>query len=100
MGSEKYLYHLLISMAWQKQNTLSQKGKSDIELPNYDERVEKWFCQVYDLIIDHPPQFYVNAIFVHEDEHENAVSIFYRYYDRESNIEHRLWNTVINVCRP
>lgn len=100
MDNEKYLYHLLISISWQKQNTLSQKGKSDIEPPNYDERVERWYGQITDLVMNNPPQYYVDSLVVNEDDKENAISISYQYYDQPIKDIKKLGNSGITFCGP
>lgn len=100
MDDEKFLYHLLISISWQKQNTLSQKGKSDIEPPDYVERIEKWYDQITDLVLNNPPQYYVDSLVVKEDDMENAVSISYQYFDQSINDIKKIGNSGITFCGP
>lgn len=100
MDDERFLYHLLISISWQKQNTLSQKGKSDIEPPDYVERIEKWYNQITDLVLNNPPHYYVDSLEVKEDDLENAVSISYQYFDQPIEDIKKLGNSGITFCGP
>jgi len=97
MNNENYLHHLLSSMFWQKQNALNQKGKTDIEPGNCEERIEKWHNQLIETIIVNPPRYYVDAIIVYDDENDNVVNIDYLYYVEQENIESKLKNTVVNI---
>ena len=100
MDKEQFLFHLLISISWQKQNTLSQKGKSDIEPPDYVERVERWYGQITDLVLTNPPQYYVDSLVVKEDDMENAVTISYQYFDEPIKDIKKLGITGITFCGP
>ena len=99
MNSEKYLYHLLVSIAWQKKNALNQKGKSDIEPPDYEERIEKWYGQIQDLVFENPPHFFVDSVNVIEDENENAISLRYQYYCESIQNEKKINIAGITFCR-
>ena len=99
MNNERFLFHLLASMSWQRKNALDQEGKTDLEPDNYRERIDRWYSQIIDLINDNPPCYYVEAIEMREDEYENVKSIIYDYYVERDNIEVKLKNTVINTTK-
>ncbi len=96
MQEELYLYHLLSSMQWQKQNALNQKGKSDIEPPDYDSRVETWFNQIIDRILKEPPEYYVEALETYDNEFDDIVDIQYVYFSRQETVKR---NTAISISR-
>jgi len=99
MNNERFLFHLLASMSWQRKNALDQEGKTDLEPDNYRERIDRWYSQITDLINDNPPSYYVEAVEMCEDEYENVKRIIYDYYTEKDNIEFELKNTIINTSK-
>ncbi len=99
MNNERFLFHLLASMSWQRKNALDQEGKTDLEPDDYRERIDKWYSQIVDLINDNPPSYYVEAIDIHEDTQENVIGVTYDYYDERDDIEIVLKNTAISITK-
>ena len=89
--------HLLNSIKYHKQNTLNQKGKSDIEPICYDENVELWFNQLYEIVKEYSPVYYVSAINVYELNHR-IVKIEYDYYSKLTERK-ELGNAIINLTK-
>ena len=101
MQEELYLYHLLSSMQWQKQNALNQKGKSDIDPPDYDSHVETWFEQITDRILKKPPEYYVEALEVY-NKCDDVADIQYVYFSRQETVKRNtaintIWNGPLNL---
>lgn len=93
---ELYLYHLLASMGWQRQNALNQMGKTDIEPENHEEIFEKWYNQLIDLILEKNPEYFVDAVEVYEND-DNIIDIDYCYHSEKIVNELQLKNAVINI---
>lgn len=88
----EYLNHLLNSISNQKQNSINQMGRSDIEPPDYRERIEKWFSDLKRQIQIEQPQQYVRSMNVFEKAGK-IVDIEYNYF--KDNEE--LYDTTINI---
>ncbi len=99
MNNERFLFHLLASMSWQRKNALDQEGKTDLEPDNYRERIDRWYSQIIDLINDNPPSYYVEAIDVLEDAQENIIDVTYDYYDERDDVEIMLKNSAICITK-
>ena len=89
---EEYLTHLLESMSNQKQNSINQIGKSDIEPPDYRERIEKWYTDLETQIQLKQPLQYVRSINVFEKSGE-IVDIEYNYFEPNEQI----YDTTANI---
>ena len=94
---ELYLLHLLNSMSFHKRNTLAQKGISDIDPACYESSVEFWFEQLYNLVKNNPPEYYVKAINVYEQK-QNIDRIEYDYFSTHDR-EVRSKNAVVNLAK-
>ena len=88
----KYLSHLLISMLNQEQNSINQIGKSDIEPPDYQERIEKWYAELRTQIQQKEPLKYVRSVNVFEKA-GRIIDVEYNYYDANQNVS----DTTINI---
>lgn len=95
--NNSYLIHLLSSISYHRRNTLDQKGKSDIETPEYDDSVNLWFEALVDLISETPPEYYVAAINVYESN-QHIEKIEYDYFEAIQN-ESALINATINLVK-
>lgn len=82
---KEYLAHLVKSMSNQKQNAINQIGKSDIEPPDYRERIEKWYADLKKQIEIKPPIRYVRSINVSEKAGK-IVDIEYNYFEANEQI--------------
>ena len=82
---EEYLTHLLKSMSNQKQNSINQIGKSDIEPPDYRERIEKWYTDLETQIQLKQPLQYVRSVNVFEKAGK-IVDIEYNYFEPNEQI--------------
>ena len=89
---EEYLTHLLESMSNQKQNSINQIGKSDIEPPDYRERIEKWYTDLETQIQLKQPLQYVRSINVFEKA-GIIVDIEYNYFEPNEQI----YDTTANI---
>jgi len=89
---EEYLTHLLKSMSNQKQNSIGQIGKSDLEPPDYRERIEKWYTDLETQIQLKQPLQYVRSINVFEKSGE-IVDIEYNYFEPNEQI----YDTTANI---
>ena len=92
-----YLLHLLSSINYHKQNTLSQKGKSDIETLGYESSVALWFEQLYECVQEHPPEYFVNAINVYEIN-QKIEKIEYDYFPQLKDTTN-VKNAIINLSK-
>ena len=81
----QYLSHLLKSMSNQKQNSIDQIGKSDIEPPDYRERIEKWYAELKKQIQRKKPLKYVRSINVFE-KLGRIIDVEYNYYDADDSV--------------
>ena len=77
-----YYEHLVNMLKDHKANELRQKGKSDIEPEDYVEKVEKWYEQIFDIIVHNPPSGYVRSINVFVDSFQTIKNIKYNYCDK------------------
>ena len=89
---EEYLTHLLKSMSNQKQNSINQIGKSDLEPPDYRERIEKWYTDLETQIQSKQPVRYVRSINVFEKAGK-IVDIEYNYFQPDALI----YDTTANI---
>ena len=89
---EEYLTHLLKSMSNQKQNSINQIGKSDLEPPDYRERIEKWYTDLETQIQSKQPVRYVRSINVFEKAGK-IVDIEYNYFQPDELI----YDTTANI---
>ena len=89
---KEYLTHLLESMSNQKQNSINQIGKSDLEPPDYRERIEKWYTDLETQIQLKQPLQYVRSINVFEKSGE-IVDIEYNYFEPNEQI----YDTTANI---
>ena len=89
---KEYLTHLLKSMSNQKQNSINQIGKSDLEPPDYRERIEKWYTDLETQIQSKQPVRYVRSINVFEKAGE-IVDIEYNYFQPDELI----YDTTANI---
>ena len=89
---KEYLIHLLESMSNQKQNSINQIGKSDLEPPDYRERIEKWYTDLETQIQLKQPLQYVRSINVFEKSGE-IVDIEYNYFEPNEQI----YDTTANI---
>ena len=89
---EEYLTHLLKSMSNQKQNSINQIGKSDLEPPDYRERIEKWYTDLETQIQSKQPVRYVRSINVFEKAGK-IVDIEYNYFQPDEQI----YETTANI---
>lgn len=90
-----YLNHLLKSMLKQKQNAINQIGKSDIEPPDYRERIEKWYADLEIQIKLKQPIQYVRSINVFERA-GIIVDIEYNYFKANEKIHDATVNIYYN----
>ncbi len=93
-----YLNHLLESIEFHKENTLRQKGSSDIEPPNYDDDVDRWFKQLQRFVTLKPPIYYVDAINVYENAAKTIERIEYDYYS-SADYKQKIEKTTINLVK-
>ena len=89
---KEYLAHLVKSMSNQKQNAINQIGKSDIEPPDYRERIEKWYADLNKQIQLKQPVRYVRSINVFEKAGK-IVDIEYNYFQPDELI----YDTTANI---
>ena len=89
---KEYLEHLLKSMSNQKQNSINQIGKSDIEPPDYRERIEKWYAELKKQIQFKKPIQYVRSINVFEISGK-IVDIEYNYFEANKQI----YDATVNI---
>lgn len=92
---KEYLKHLLESMSNQKRNSINQIGKSDIEPPDYRERIEKWHADLKKKIQLKPPLRYVRSINVFESAGK-IVEIEYNYFEANEQIHDATVNIYYN----
>ena len=75
-----YIYHLLVSLGKQKEIIMSQIGKTDIEPPDYAEKIEAWFTNLSKLIYEKTPEYYVKGINIYQNSLFAISYISYKYY--------------------
>ena len=79
-------------MSNHKQNSINQIGKSDIEPPDYRERIEKWYADLNIQIQLKQPLRYVRSINVFEKAGK-IVDIEYNYFQPDEQI----YDTTANI---
>ena len=82
-----YLHHLLVSLGKQKDIIMSQLGKTDIEPPDYVEKIETWFTNLSKLIYEKPPEYYVKGINIYQNSLCAISYINYKYYVEGDKIQ-------------
>ena len=77
---EKYLDYLLKSLERIKDNSINQQGSSDIEPPDYVERIEHWYSQLENALGECSIEFYVKELLIFEDDNREIKHIVFSYY--------------------
>jgi len=72
-------------MTIQKYNSIRQIGKSNIEPPDYRERIEKWFNDLKNQIEIKMPEKHVKSVNVFEISGE-IVDVEYNYFEENEQI--------------
>ncbi len=89
----KYMQHILSSMEKRIETVISEIGKTDIEPPDYKERVVVWYASIIDKIREKEPEYYVRSVNVYESGLFNVDHIEYVYFEEDSKIS----NTSVNL---
>ena len=91
-----YLEHLLSSLEKQKDMVIIQTGCSDIEPPDYRERIDHWFSDLLLWIQNSIPQYYVKTLIVYQSNMFEIEGIEYKYYKMDDIIQ----TTTISIYDP
>jgi len=91
-----YLEHLLSSLEKQKDTVKIQVGCSDIEPPDYRERVDNWFSDLVERVQNNIPSYYVRTIIVFQLNMFEIEGIEYKYYKMDDIIQ----TTTISIYDP
>lgn len=75
-----YYAHLHQSIEWEKENSLRQVGRSDIEPPNPIAVIEAWTGELFAQIEQKPPEYYVERLRVLRRGRE-VLGIAYDYWE-------------------
>lgn len=78
--NNNYTQHLFFYLARHYGTVIKQKGKTDIEPPNFVEIVLEWYDNLIKNIYEKEPEFYVKAINVYENGQFDINHIEYIYY--------------------
>ena len=79
MGSNDYLEQLVELLVKQKQKSICQNGCSDLNSLESLEDTETWYQNIIDHVLQNPPEYYVEALRLVEDDEENIQEIVYSY---------------------
>ena len=89
----KYMQHLLLSVEKSIETIKKQMGKTDIEPPDYAERVRKWHADLLEKISEKEPEYYVRSVNIYENDSFDINYIEYVYFSDNDKI----LTTVINL---
>ena len=78
---EEYMQHLLLSIKKSREVIELQKGKSDIEPPDYAEKVGKWFEDLINIVCEKEPEYFVKSVNIYENGLFDIEHIEYIYFD-------------------
>ena len=79
MSSNDYLMQLNELLNKQKQKAICQIGHSNLNSLNALEETETWYQNIIDHVTQNPPEYYVEALRLVEDDEENIQEIVYSY---------------------
>lgn len=82
-----YFEHLLSSLEKHKDTVIIQTGRSNIEPPDYRERIEKWFSDLLLWFQNNNPQYYVKTLIVYQSKMFEIEGIEYKYYKMDDIIQ-------------
>lgn len=82
----KYMQHLLQSMAKNMETVRQQMGKTDIEPPDYEEKVSKWHSDILEKISEKEPEYYVRSVNIYENGLFDINHIEYVYFEDDQKI--------------
>ena len=83
---EKYMQHLLLSMEKCMEIVKRQIGKTDIEPPDYEEKVSRWHTDLLEKIHEKEPEDYVRSINIYENGLFDINHIEYVYFADDQKI--------------
>ena len=78
MSSNDYLMQLNELLNKQKQKAICQIGHSNLNSLNALEETETWYQNIIDHVTQNPPEYYVEALRLVEDDEENIQEIVYK----------------------
>lgn len=84
--NDKYIQHLLLSMEKCMETVRRQMGKTDIEPPDYDEKVNKWYAELLEKIREKEPEYYVRSVDIYENGLFDINHIEYIYFSDDQKI--------------
>jgi hypothetical protein len=79
MHGNDYLDQLKDLLEKQKQKSIYQIGHSNLNSLNELEETETWYQNIIDHVTQNPPEYYVEALRLVEDDEENIQEIVYSY---------------------
>ena len=79
MSNNDYLIQLNELLNKQKQKAICQMSHSNLNSQNALEETETWYQNIIDHVTQNPPEYYVEALRLVEDDEENIQEIVYSY---------------------
>lgn len=83
---EKYMQHLLLSMEKCMETVKRQMGRTDIEPPDYEEKVSRWHTDLLEKIREKEPEYYVRSVNIYENGLFDINHIEYVYFADDQKI--------------
>lgn len=77
----EYCKHAVDSLIVKKNNSIKQKGKSDIESELYVDNTIVWFNKLIDLINENIPKYYIREMRIEIDDTREVLNYEYKYYE-------------------
>ena len=75
-----FMQHLLSSIEKSREVIELQMGKSDIEPPDYAEKVAKWYEDLINIVREKAPEYYVKSVNIYENGLFDINHIEYIYF--------------------
>ena len=83
---DEYMQHLLLSIEKNREVIELQMGKSDIEPPDYAEKVGKWNEDLINIVRENEPEYFVKSVNIYENGLFDIEHIEYIYFDENRKI--------------
>ena len=83
---DEYMQHLLSSIEKSREVIELQMGKSDLEPPDYSEKVDKWYEDLISLVRENEPKYFVKSVNIYENGIFEIEHIEYIYFDENCKI--------------